>query len=425
VDTIVALASGVGRSGVAVIRVSGPMVRFVLETISGSFPPPRQARLSSLRGRDGVVLDRGLVIYFAGPQSFTGEDVCEFHTHGSPAVIRGLLSTVVGIGGGIRLAGPGEFTRRAFANGKMDLAEVEALGALIDSDTERQRQAAMASLTSGLSSSVRLWAGKVLSVLALLEAQIDFSDEGDVALQAMPEFHDELAQLQREMTRILSQARGSQRLRDGISVVIAGPTNAGKSSLLNALVGRDAAIVSSIAGTTRDLIEAVIDIDGWPVRLIDTAGLREAGDAIEVEGVRRAQAAVDAADLVLWLGAADDAPGGESIRVRSKSDLPETIRESGSIVVSAVTGHGLDVLRAAIADRAERLCGHVDVLVTDRQGVELHAALGALERARSALAEEIAAVELQAVLNALERVVGRIGVEAVLDEIFLKFCIGK
>ena len=286
-DTIVALASGPGVAAVAVIRVSGPGTREALEALCGGVPPPRHAALRDI-GPRGAKLDRGLVLFFPRPASFTGEDMAELQLHGSRAVIRAVLDALLALPG-MRLAEPGEFARRAFENGKLDLTEVEGLADLVNAETEAQRRQALAQSEGSLRQLYEGWRAELLGAQALVEAGLDFADEGDVATDVSVKAGAVVQSLRESIARHLADHRG-ERLRDGFRIVIAGPPNAGKSSLLNALAKRDAAIVSEEAGTTRDVIEVHLDLGGWPVVLADTAGLRPTNDAIEQEGVRRARA---------------------------------------------------------------------------------------------------------------------------------------
>ena len=282
-DTIFAPASGSGKAAIAIVRISGPQTRFVVETIAGSLPGPRQATLRIITGPEGPI-DRALLVWFPAPHSFTGEDCAEFHLHGSLAVVRSLLSCLSTFTD-CRLAQPGEFARRAFEHGKMDLSEVEGLADLIDSETERQRKQALRQMEGGLSLRVAEWRQALLSAMALVESDIDFSDEGDIEPATSRHAQRFIEQLISDINHVLASARQGQRLREGIVVIVAGPPNAGKSTLVNALAHRDIAIVSPIAGTTRDLIEVPLDLEGLPVTLIDTAGLRESTDDIENQGI--------------------------------------------------------------------------------------------------------------------------------------------
>lgn len=429
--TIVALSSAAGRAGVAVVRVSGSQVRFVLETILGIVPKPRLARLSALRDCDGAVIDQGLVLYFPAPTSFTGEDVAEFQVHGSRAVLARLLSTLTALPG-LRLAEPGEFTRRAFEAGKLDLAAVEGLADLIDSETEWQRRQALRQMEGALGAAAGAWRTGLVKAMTLLEAEIDFADEGDVSGPLVAEAVAIADAILPSLQGALGSFNAGERVREGFVVVLAGPPNAGKSSLLNALARRDVAIVSPVAGTTRDAIEVRLDLDGIPVLLVDTAGLRESRDEIEVEGVRRALQRVADADLTLHLRAVDSEPvslpaGATSLAIVTKIDLPGE-RLPGEVGVSVRTSAGLDDLTRIIGERLHAMATPEPALLTrERQRVAVGEAAAAIVRARAIdhSHPELIAEELRLAARALERLVGRIDVEDVLDSLFSGFCIGK
>ncbi|MEZ2410007.1 tRNA uridine-5-carboxymethylaminomethyl(34) synthesis GTPase MnmE [Bosea sp. RCC_152_1] len=430
-STIVALSSAPGRAGVAVLRVSGPRVRFALETTAGIIPQPRLATLRVLRDAEGQVIDRGLVLFFPGPTSFTGEDIVEFHIHGSRAVLAALLRHLTALPG-LRLAEAGEFTRRAFEAGKLDLAAVEGLADLIDSETEWQRRQALRQMDGALGVLAGQWHTQLLEAMTLLAAEIDFSDEGDVE----GPLHDEAMRIAASVLGSLRRALGSfamgERVREGFVVVLAGPPNAGKSSLLNALARRDVAIVSPVAGTTRDALEVRLDLDGLPVILIDTAGLRESLDPIEVEGVRRARALLERADLVLSLRGIDSEPYRTAeevpqIPVATKADLGGTVLP-GERAISVKNGEGLPELLAAIGEYLRGLGqGEPALLTRERHRIAVADAIAALERATKSVGapSELLAEDIRLAVMALERLVGRIGVEDVLDHLFAGFCIGK
>ncbi|UJX47520.1 tRNA uridine-5-carboxymethylaminomethyl(34) synthesis GTPase MnmE [Xanthobacter sp. YC-JY1] len=429
-DTIFALSSGRLPAGVAVVRLSGPEAGVAALALSGTLPPPRMARYAALHHpATGEELDRGLLLFFPGPASATGEDVVELHLHGGRAVVAAVLRALGSLPG-LRPAGAGEFTRRAHANGKLDLAEVEGLADLIAAETEAQRRQAMALASGTLSRRVTGWREGLVSALALLEAGIDFSDEADVAEDVARQALDIIGGLHRELFAALADAERGERVRDGLVVAIAGPPNAGKSSLLNRLAGRDAAIVSPIAGTTRDVLEVHLELAGQAVTLLDTAGLRETVDVVEAEGVRRALARAEAADAVLWLsdlGMSPPAAFAAAICVRTKIDQGGAVPE-GFIGLSTVTGDGIEDVVAAIAARAEALCGREPALVTrERQRLALEDAARHLERAMGDHGghEELRAEDIRLAVRALDQTIGRVDVEDVLDRLFSTFCIGK
>lgn len=439
-DTIVAVATGAGRSAIAVIRVSGPKTRRILEAVTGSTPKPRMASLRAIRASDGTVLDQALVLYFVSPASFTGEDVAEFHLHGGQAVVSAVLRCLIGTGL-CRLAEPGEFSRRAFLNGKLDLAEAEGIADLIDAETESQRRQAMRQLEGALSQTVESWRARLIDAMALTEASLDFSDEGDVPEGLIEESIAIVTGVQAEIASALDDNRTGERLRDGFTVVIVGAPNVGKSTLLNRIAGRDVAIVSSIAGTTRDLIELRCDLDGMPVVFVDTAGLRETDDPIEREGVERARKRATAADLVLYLidndiessfeliDLADKFGSADILVVRSKLDLHPDYSSAIELAVSAKTGEGIDRLLKSITDRISSSCGSQAALVTrERHRLAFEDAKAHLLRvvgARLDLPPELLAEDIRLAARALGRVTGRVDVEEVLDRLFSGFCIGK
>ena len=443
-DTIVALASGPGIAAVAVIRVSGPSTRAALEAFCGGVPPPRHAALRDIGPPRRDKLDRGLVLWFPAPASFTGEDMAELQLHGSRAVFRAVLDALFSLPG-TRLAEPGEFARRAFENGKLDLTEVEGLADLVNAETEAQRRQALAQSEGLLRHLYEGWRADLLGAQALVEAGLDFADEGDVAIDVSAKAGAVVDRLLSSIARHLADHRG-ERLRDGIRIVIAGPPNAGKSSLLNALAKRDVAIVSEEAGTTRDVIEVHLDLGGIPVILVDTAGIREARGKVEAEGISRALARVEDADLVLWMVDATtpvctappdiDARGraamngvGAQICVVNKIDLARVQGGPERIEISAKTGEGLDGLIAALEARAAELAETTagsPLMTRARHRSELEAAQAALQRFGDPdLSPELKAEELRIAANHLGRLTGRIDVEEVLGAIFAEFCIGK
>jgi len=432
-DTVFASASGHGRAAVCIIRISGSRSRTILETLGGSVPEPRRATVRILRDpASGEPLDQALVLWMPGPRSFTGEDQAELHIHGGLAT-RAAVLRALGAIPGCRPAEAGEFTRRAFLNGRMDLSQVEGLADVIDAETEAQRRQAMLQLGGRLGSAAESWREGILQVLALLEASLDFSDEGDVPEDLEADILQRLDNLHREIGQALAN-RSGERLREGFTVVLAGPPNAGKSTLLNALARRDVAIVSPIAGTTRDIIEVHCDLGGLPVVIVDTAGLRESGDVIEQEGVSRARARAQDADLVLWLvppeGPETEAPPARNLlKVGTKADLNPGRRDC-DLLISASTGEGLPDLIAALEREAESALGQGDAILTRERHRK------ALERAHEGLAAgrgllishgplELAAEEVRLAARAVGEITGRVDVEDVLDRLFSSFCIGK
>jgi tRNA modification GTPase len=413
------LSSGAPPAGVAIIRVSGPRAADALVALGRRLPEPRVATFRKLRV-DGELLDNTVILWLPGPKSATGEDVAELHMHGGRAVIARALAAL-GAMDGLREALPGEFTRRSFENGALDLSAAEGLGDLLLAETEGQRRAALALMGGTLSRQVMAWQDRLLALAAEVEAALDFSDEDDVA--PLPDdFGPRVAALRAEMAAALARP-GAERLKDGVRVVIVGPPNAGKSSLLNALAGREAAIVTAIPGTTRDLVEAPVAIGGIPFLLTDTAGLRDTGDAVEAIGVERARASLAAADIVLWLGRPAEAPD-DAIRVHAKADLSPPPPDA-DLATSVVTGAGLDGLVERLQARARDLLPVPgEVALNARHRAAIADAAGAL--AEAAAPDLIVAAEaLRAARVALDRVTGRAGVEDMLDALFGRFCIGK
>jgi tRNA modification GTPase len=429
-DTIFAPATGSGRAGICVIRLSGPDVRSVLDALAGGPPPPRRLSLRALRHPEtGDILDRALVAWFPAPNSYTGEDGAELHIHGGFAVRAAVLRALADQPG-CRPAGPGEFTRRAFLNGRLDLSAVEGLADLIDAETETQRRQAQRQLEGALGGEVERWRERLIEALALLEASLDFSDEGDLPTGLEAQALAIVQDLSAALARALDDNHRGERLRDGFVVVIAGPPNAGKSTLLNALARREVAIVSEIPGTTRDAIEVRCDLHGLPVTFVDTAGLRETDDPIESEGVARARARADAADLVLRLVPPDDAGAdGPGLRVGTKTDLPYPHCAGLDLAVSAQTGQGLDALLARVKVEAEAALGAGDAVITrERHRRALERARDALLRAGPTLKRgeaELGTEDVRLALRALGEITGRVDVEQVLDRLFGSFCIGK
>ena len=421
-DTIYALSSGSPPAAIAVVRISGPEAEAVLQALAGTLPEPRTARLAALQ-HDGETLDNALVIRFPGPHSATGEDIAELHLHGGRSVVAAVLAAL-GAMNGLREARPGEFTRRAFENGRIDLSEAEGLADLLMAETQSQRRAALALAGGALSRQVEAWQARLLALAAELEAALDFSDEGDVGEAAWP--REDLGALAGELETFLRRPP-VERLRDGVRVVIAGPPNAGKSSLLNALAGREAAITSEIAGTTRDLVEAPTAIAGAPFLLIDTAGLRDSGDVIETIGVERALGSLAAADLILWLGEPEACPDRQrAVFVQAKADLAAATDSRADVAVSARTGQGIGALVRLLTDRARQLLpAEGEVAINARHRAALAEALGWLNEAEAAHDPLIVAEALRQARGALDRVTGRAGVEDMLDALFGRFCIGK
>jgi len=426
-DTIMALSSGALPAGVAVIRLSGPKVRTSLEILADGVPEPRRMALRPIGSERQ--LDHGLVVFFPGPHSFTGEDCAELHVHGSIAGVKAILSALGEQG--LRLAEPGEFTRRAFENGKLDLLAVEGLGDLLAADTEKQRQQALSRYDGKLTREVDTWRDMLLDLRAEIEARLDFSDEGDVSEDLPANWIHQLAALESAITKALASVESGRIVREGIRVALAGAPNTGKSSLINALAKSDIAIVSDEAGTTRDVREMPLDIGGQLFILLDLAGLRETESRAEAEGIRRAQQAIESADILLWLRApdVDDAMrptnNGKQIVVGTKVDLAQSADVDLSI--STRTGEGVSALIERLANLGEALSGGEPALVShERDRLALSEALAALAETRSSLSDwELAAESLRRASTALERLIGRLDAERVLDRLFASFCIGK
>lgn len=443
-STIFALSSGAGRAGIAIVRLSGPECRTILQAMAGPLPRPRVATLRLIRDpKTGVALDEGLVLFMPGSASFTGEDCAEFHVHGGRAVIRAILQTL-GAFPSARMAEPGEFTRRAFLNGRIDLTAAEGIADLIEAETEGQRRQALRQASADLARLYDGWRDRLVQARGLVEAAIDFADEGDVSARAFEDARDLVVTLAAGVDRHIGDGHRGERLRDGLRVVIAGPPNAGKSSLLNALARRDVAIVSEEAGTTRDTLEVRLDLEGWPLLLTDTAGLREATGAIEREGIRRALAQAAQADLIIWLVdptapeevlPAELTSASQNVwRVASKADL--TTFSAGASNdwkqrprVSSRTGAGLAELTAALArEAADRLADLGDPVLTQaRHRSHVTACRDHLTAflAGNPANLELRAEELRIAADSLGRITGRVDPEAVLDAIFSRFCIGK
>jgi tRNA modification GTPase len=445
-ETIFALATAAGRAAVAVVRVSGPGTRNVVAALAGKVPAPRQAGLRRLR-HNGIELDEALVLWFEGPASYTGEDAAEFHVHGGRAVVEALLEALVSRG--LRLAEPGEFTRRAFENGKLDLAQAEGVADLIDAETEGQRRQALGQIGGALSQRYDRWREILIQALAMLEAAVDFPDEDlpeEVAARARPG----LEVLNAEIGAALADVSRGRRVRDGYRIALVGAPNAGKSTLLNGLAERDAAIVTDTPGTTRDIIEVPMVLGGYRVVLADTAGLRQTQDTIEAEGVRRARAWAADADLRIWVvdGFHVKQPDGEGSDlltlgdwvVINKTDIADALDvqtasrmfETRQLSVAAVTAHSSE----AISGLRTQLASHVTAALSGsefpaatrlRHAERLKEARGYLDRALSdvGLEVELAAEDVRLAARALAKITGRIDAEDVLDRVFSSFCIGK
>ncbi|MBR2689038.1 MAG: tRNA uridine-5-carboxymethylaminomethyl(34) synthesis GTPase MnmE [Aquamicrobium sp.] len=435
-DSIVALSSGKLPAGVAVVRLSGSRTRFALETILGASVPEREVMLRRLKQSDGSLIDTGLVIFFPGPASFTGEDVAEFQVHGGKAVVSALLRTLTAIDG-IRHAEPGEFTRRAFLNGKLDLVETEALADLINAETESQRRFALLNASGAQSELYDGWRRRLIHARAMIEAEIDFADEDDIPGSVSDTIWSDMRKLSNEITGHVSGFHAGEIIREGFDVVILGAPNAGKSSLFNALARREAAIVSDEPGTTRDLLEVVLDLHGLKVRLTDTAGLREQAGTIEGIGIQRARNRAQSADLIVALQDVTVAPadielpsGPRLLRVGTKVDLlaAETKAEDAfDLVVSAKTGAGLDQLLETLGELADGASGAAGSLLPTRlRHVELlEEGRAFIERTLVQTDLELQAEDLRLAGERLGRIVGIVDVEDLLDVIFSQFCIGK
>jgi tRNA modification GTPase len=435
-DTIFALSSGAGRAGIAVIRMTGPQAGFAITTLTGSLPPPRHAVLRTIRSGDDVI-DRGMVIFLSGPKTVTGEDVCEFHVHGSPVVVERLLSELAQLPN-CRPALAGEFTRRAFENDRMDLVEVEGLADLLASETEAQRKLAMRQFSGEASSIYQHWHSELTGALAIIEASIDFADEDGVAAEAVQKVRPRLHAFKQNLETALLESERASLVRRGLRIVIAGRPNVGKSSLLNALAGRKAAIVSEIAGTTRDVVEAPLVINGLPVNLADTAGLRDVtSDVIEQEGMARSRSEISGADILLWVREAQETDAAlpdrmPDLTVINKSDLvAESIhtRNESELAVSVKTGAGLDVLKEKLSQLVtqQTTLGESAVMVRTRHKQAVSESIRSLNDALSKPddALELMAEDVRKAAYSLASITGRVDVEDFLGRIFQEFCIGK
>ena len=444
--TIFALSSGRPPAAIAVVRMSGPATRVALEAMIGRVPEPRRAALATVRHpQTKEPIDQALVLWFPSPGSESGEDMAELQLHGGQAVIAATLAAL-GTLPGFRPAEAGEFTRRAFENGRMDLTAVEGLADLIGAETEAQRRQAFRQLSGFLGKRAETWRARIIEALALVEAGIDFPDEGDVPADLLAPALNVARALREEIEEVLNNHRG-ERLREGLSVAIAGPPNAGKSTLFNALARRDVAIVTPYPGTTRDVLEVHLDLDGYPVTILDTAGVRETDDPIEQEGIRRAQTRAAGADLTLWVIDASDPAGGAGLPaatepekarwlVRNKADLSDSAPErkvldrgisTPTYVTSAKTGKGLPALTDALVVYAGgTLAGESALITRERHRQLLKETFDTLTRSLApAIAEDLVAEELRGAAWSLGRLLGRVDVEDLLDAIFRDFCIGK
>jgi tRNA modification GTPase len=455
-QTIFALSSGRPPSAIAMVRVSGPQAGAALIALAGRIPAPRMATRVLLRDANRQPIDDAVVLWFPGPASATGEDVAEFHVHGGRAVLAALFAALSAFDH-VRAAESGEFTRRAFENGKLDLTEAEGLDDLIHADTDRQRRQALRHLKGVLGDRARDWRAQIIEAAALIEAGIDFSDEGDVPAELVAPALARIRTLLGEIQEVLAAQGKSERLRDGLVVAITGPPNVGKSTLMNQLARREVAIVSPHAGTTRDIIEVQLDLDGYPVTVIDTAGIRETDDPVEQEGVRRARARAAEADLVLWLVDAQQEEGvhegaAPAWIVRNKIDLDAVTadaaglriepantgqpaahfregRAGANFGISASRGDGIAELIAALVKFARDYFGSGEgaLIGRARQRRLLQEAATSLQRSIAVVGEgeELAAEDLRLAAQSLGRLLGRVDVEDILDVIFREFCIGK
>ncbi|WP_341786813.1 tRNA uridine-5-carboxymethylaminomethyl(34) synthesis GTPase MnmE [Sphingopyxis panaciterrae] len=432
-----ALSSGMPPAAIAVVRVSGPGAGIALEMLAGRLPAPRHASLAELKDSAGASLDRALVLWLPGPATATGEDLAELHLHGGRAVVTAVENRLAEIAG-LRRAEAGEFTRRAFLNGRIDLAEAEGLADLLAAETESQRVQALGMASGHVSRAVEAWQGQLLALMAGAEAELNFADEDDVEVgeSVTQRLIGGMGELAAELDEWLARP-AAEVIAEGLSVVIAGPPNAGKSTLINALVQRELAIVSPVAGTTRDVIETALALDGIAMRFSDTAGLRtEGADAIEAIGIGRARAAVEAADILLWLGPADAAPSHpRCVTIAAQADrwhgdaAAEAAAAHSDMILSAATGEGMEALHARIVEAARTLLPREgEAALRQRQRAALAEAQGWLTieaRTREAGDLILLAERLRLAGAALDRITGRAGVEDMLDTLFGRFCIGK
>lgn len=427
-DTIFALATAPGKAGVAVIRISGPQATAACRALSGGVPAPHRTSLRRLKSRDGVFLDEALVIFFPEKQSFTGEDVVELQVHGSMATVQAVLKELSFLPG-LRLAEAGEFTRRALENERLDLAQIEGLADLIDAESEAQRVQALRVFDGQLGVKVEAWRRDLIRAAALIEATIDFADE-DVPTDVTPEVLSLLDRVEQSLRAEVQGAAIAERVREGFEIAIVGPPNAGKSTLLNALAGREAAITSEYAGTTRDVIEVRMDLDGIPVTILDTAGLRETLDPVESIGIQKAVERAKQADLRVFLAMEEFdvplRPEGEDLVVRAKAD----VIPGDDFGVSGVTGEGISELVSRISSVLERRVALVGTAIRDRHRQALEAGLDGLLVAKKELLAgssgyDLVSEDLRSAVRSLDSLIGRVDVEHLLDEIFASFCLGK
>ncbi len=426
VDSIFALASGSTRAAIAVMRLSGPASRTAMAVLCGGCEPPaRQASVRRLRDRGGAILDQALVLSFPAPGSYTGEDCAELHLHGGRAVVDAVANALIDLG--LRPAEPGEFTRRAFLNGRMDLVEAEAVHDLVAAETEAQRRQALRQLEGALGALYQDWADRLRGILAFQEALIDFPDE-DLPPEVEAQLLATLRAVRTDMRSHLNDAGRGEKLREGLFFAITGAPNVGKSTLINALAEREVAIVSEIPGTTRDVLETRVVLGDVPVTLVDTAGLRATTDTIEAEGVRRAIARAEDADLVMMVVEAGSPvqAAGRSLLIANKADLGHP-GPAGASRISAKTGEGMDELRGRLAEAARQMTASQGPppLTRARHRAALVAAAEHLDAAEQAELAELRGEDLRLAMRALGRVTGHVGVEDILDTVFSKFCIGK
>lgn len=432
-DTIFALSSGAAPSAIAIIRISGPQAFDAVRSLCGGLPEPRRASLRKVRDAQGSVLDEALLLTFPAPHSATGEDLAELHVHGGRAVVRAIEDALSAIDG-LRAATAGEYTRRAFENGVMDLNQADGLSDLLFAETQRQRKAAMQMMSGSFSEKIAIWQDEILTMSALIESELDFSDEDDVDSGQIEILRGKADRLKAQIDALL-HAPPLERLRDGLKIVLGGPPNSGKSTLLNRLVGRDAAIVSDIAGTTRDVIEIAVSIGGMAFIFLDTAGVRDnSDDHIEKIGIERAHQAFDAADIILWLGGdamPPIAPDQKIIPIAAKSDLKNDDRRvdilpDGALTISAKTGDGIDALIETLLHNAKDMIPHEDSFaINQRQRTALSEVSQALNDMHDVDDWLILGENARMARMAFDKLTGRAHTEELLDNLFARFCIGK